>query len=142
MANTEKLVIKAINRPHGADEEKLLEWFCAVFDLSGSGNLEPEILKEIAGSSINGIGVTSMELKEKLETPRSTVIYHLNRFIYSGIVIRKGRRYYLRSNDMASTMEELQSEILHEFNRLIDFAQRLDQMIEEDMHGRREKRRR
>ena len=142
MANTEKLVIKAINRPHGAGEEKLLEWFCDVFDLGGSGNLEPEILKEIAGSSINGIGVTSMELKEKLETPRSTVIYHLNRFIYSGIVIRKGRRYYLRSSDMASTMEELQSEILHEFNRLINFAQRLDQMIEEDMHGRRKKRRR
>ncbi len=142
MTNTEKLVIKTINKPSGGDEEGLLEWFCEVFDLNGSGDLEPYLLKEIAGGSMKGDGVTSIELTEKLNIPRSTVIYHLNRFIYSGIVIRKGRKYYLRSNDMESTMEELQSEILHEFSRLIEFAQQLDQLMEEDIHDRRQKGRR
>ncbi len=142
MSNTSKLVIKTLNRPSRGGEEELIEWFCDVFDLAGKNNdLEPGLLKEIAGSSIEGSGVTSMELKQRLDTPRSTVIYHLNRFIYSGLVIRKGRKYYLRSNDMTSTMEELQSEMLREFSRLIEFAHRLDNMMEEEINAREQKRR-
>lgn len=140
MSSTEKLVIKTINRPEKKGEAALLEWFCDVFDLAGKKNdLEPEILKEIAGKSMAGIGVTSKELNMRLDTPRSTVIYHLNRFIYSGLIIRKGRKYYLRSNDMTSTMEELQSEMLREFNRLIEFAGQLDKIMENDLYARRRK---
>lgn len=140
MSNTEKLVIKTVNKPQKDNEEVLLEWFCEVFDLSGKKNdVEPGILKEIAGSSIKGEGITSKDLNKKLDMPRSTVIYHINRFIYSGIVIRKGRKYYLRSNDMSSTIEELQADMLREFNRLSVFAVKLDQLIENDLYGRREK---
>lgn len=141
MSNTERLVIRTANRPPKEGEEALLEWFCDVFDLAGKkSDLEPEMLGEIAGGSIKGDGVTSKDLNKRLDMPRSTVIYHLNRFIYSGLVVRKGRKYYLRSNDMASTIEELQSEMLMEFNKLIQFAERLDKMMESEYYGRRQKR--
>ena len=61
MTNTEKLVIKTINKPSGGGEEGLLEWFCEVFDLNGSGDIEPYLLKEIAGGSMKGEGVTSTQ---------------------------------------------------------------------------------
>lgn len=140
MSNTERLVIKTVNKPAKEDMDNLWEWFCEVFDLKNK-NVEPEILKEIAGSSIKGDGITSKELNITLEMPRSTVIYHLNRFIYSGLVIRRGRRYYLRSTDMVSTMEELQSDMQREFNRMIEFAETLDKIMESDMNARRQKRR-
>jgi len=140
MSNTEKLVIKTLSKPSKEGEEALLEWFCDVFDLAGKNNsIEPGILKEIAGGSAKGSGTTSKDLNRKLDVPRSTVIYHLNRFIYSGLVVRKGRRYYLRSSDMAGTIEELQADMLREFERMMEFAERLDRMMEGDVYGRRQK---
>ncbi len=139
MASGEKIVLKAVNKPAKADVEELTEWFCKVFDFGGKG-LEPAMLKEIIENTTEGDGITSKDLNRKLEVPRTTVIYHLNRFIYSGIVVRKGRRYFLRSQDMQSTIEELQADMEREFNRMLEFAQKMDELIESDMHGRRKAR--
>lgn len=120
--------------------EDLYEWFCEVFGLANKGaEIEPLILKEIVGNSVSGEGVTSKNLNEKLSIPRSTVIYHLNRFIYSGLVIRKGRKYYLRSNDMESTIEELQADMVREFNRMMEFAEMLDKITMDVFYGRRKR---
>lgn len=140
MKKSEKLVIKTVNRPPKENAAELWEWFCEVFDLGSRGNaFEPDILREIAGKSILGDGITSKDLNKKLDVPRSTVIYHLNRFIYSGLVVRRGRRYYLRSGDLESTIEDMQSDIQREFNRMIEFAQQLDQVMESDLNARRQK---
>jgi predicted transcriptional regulator len=136
MSNVEKLVIKrAMNRPRKDGIDGLTALFCEVFDLSGNDS-EPALLKEIAESSMSGNGVTSKKLNEKLSIPRSTVIYHLNRFIYSGIIIRKGRKYYLRSGDMTGTITELQSDLMMEFKKLLEFAEKMDEILEEEMNGR------
>ena len=88
------------------------------------------LFKEIVSSSVSGEGITSKELNDKLEIPRTTVIYHLNRFIGSGLVVRKGCKYQLRSNDMKDTIEELQSDMLHEFNKTLEFAERFDKILQ------------
>jgi predicted transcriptional regulator len=87
--------------------------------------------------SIHGEGVTSKSLNQKLDVPRSTVIYHLNQFIYSGLVVRKGRRYYLRSDDMTSTLQEMQADMMREFSRMMELAAKFDEIVEEDTHGRK-----
>ncbi len=137
MATEEKIVIRQVNRPARQNVDGLVNWFCESLDLGNKGALEPVMLKEIINRSMNGNGVTSKELNSKLDTPRTTVIYHLNRFIYSGIVVRKGRKYYLRSEDMASTIEELQSDMEREFGRLIEFAEKMDALFESDVYGRK-----
>ncbi len=141
MAQEEKLVIKQIGKPAKDDLNAIVTWFCESLDLGGEkDDLEPSMLREIVDRTIKGGGITSKELNSKLETPRTTVIYHLNRFIYSGLVVRKGRRYYLRSNDMESTLEELQADMMREFQRMMDMAQKLDNMFEEEMYARRRSR--
>ena len=141
MSNAEKIVIRTVGKPRDEGVDDLYGWFCEVFDLSGKGReMEPQILKEIVGSSMAGKGVTSLSLYKKLSVPRSTVIYHLNRFISMGLVVRKGRRYYLRSGDMESTLQELQEDVLREFNRMIEFAEMLDKSIEDVFYGRKGKR--
>ncbi len=140
MVTEERIAIKQVNRPAKENVDALVSWFCESLDLSDKDDLEPTMLKEIINTSMKGSGVTSRELKSRLNTPRTTVIYHLNRFIYSGIVVRKGRRYYLRSTDMASTLEELQADMERDFVRLIEFAQRMDAMFESDVYGRRRSR--
>ncbi len=143
MATEEKLVIKPVGRPQKEDVDTLVSWFLQAFDLSDEKKgLEPFMLKEIISGSRKGDGVTSKELNSKLEAPRTTVIYHLNRFIYSGLVVRKGRKYYLRSEDMESTLEELQADMMREFQRMMAMAEKLDEILEGDTHGRRKERRR
>jgi len=137
MVTEERIAIKQVNKPTKDGVDALVLWFCESLDLSDKDNLEPTMLKEIINTSMKGNGVTSMELKVMLDTPRTTVIYHLNRFINSGIVVRKGRKYCLRSIDMASTLEELQGDMEREFGRLIEFAEKMDVMFESDVYGRK-----
>lgn len=145
MPREEKIVIRTKAKPVKENVNELTDWFCQVFDLATRENQpEPELFKDIISKSITGDGVTSKELFTEFDIPRSTVIYHLNRFIATGLVIRKGRKYQLRAEDMESTIRELQSDMINEFNKLLSFAEKLDEEIErEASHGRgKEKRQR
>lgn len=143
VANEEKMVIRQVNRPAKEDADTLVSWFLQAFDLSNSKDtLEPVMLKEIINYSVKGTGVTSKELNSRLDTPRTTVIYHLNRFIYSGLVVRKGRRYFLRATNMEETLEEMQTDMMREFGRLMAMAEKLDQLMEVSAHGRRREQKR
>jgi hypothetical protein len=52
-------------------------------------------------------------------------------------VIRRGRRYYLRSEDMKSTLQELQADMIREFQRMMYMAQKLDGILEDETYARR-----
>ncbi len=141
MSNSEKIVVRTVSKPTRYGAGDISEWFCEVFDLAEKGDeKEPEIFREVVEKSIRGEGVTSKDLNKKLAVPRSTVIYHLNRLIYTGLIVRRGRRYYLRSEDMESTIEEIRSDMFREFEKMIDFAERLDRIVIGEMHARRRKR--
>ncbi len=134
MPSEEKLVLRPVSKPQNETEDELVRWFCKAFGLEEE--LEPVILKEIISKSISGEGTTSKELYEKIKIPRSTVIYHLNRFIDSGLIVRKGRKYYLRSMSLEETIAELQQDMLREFSKLIEFAEKFDEMITRELYGR------
>ena len=137
MVAEERIAIKQVGRPAKQDVDALVSWFCESLDLSDRDSLEPRILKEIINNSMSGAGITSKELNRKLSAPRTTVIYNLNRLIYSGMVVRKGRKYYLREVDMTRTLEGLQADMDREFGRMIEFAEKIDAMIESDIYGRK-----
>ncbi len=138
MPSEEKIVVKTKIRPKRENADQLTDWFCKVFDLATREDQpEPELLKDIISGSIQGEGVTSLELTDKYDMPRSTVIYHLNRFIATGIVIRKGRKYVLRAEDMEQTIVELRSDMMMEFNKMMEFAEKLDQFVEREADVRR-----
>lgn len=143
MIADEKIVVRQIQKPQKEDVDSLVTWFLKSLDLSEKEDeLEPELLKSIAEANFEGSGITSLELHARLETPRTTVIYHLNRFISSGLVVRKGRKYFLRATDMESTFEEMQADMVREFNRMMEIAEKFDQMMMGDLHGKREQRKR
>jgi len=140
MSRAEKIVLKTVNKPSKEDARTLTDWFLDAFDLSGSDAVLEQMFSELVENSLAGVGTTSKDLNESLKLPRSTVIYHLNRFIDSGLVVRKGVRYYLRASDFESTIQELQAEMFMEFNRMMQFASKLDELMEDEINGRRKKR--
>lgn len=136
MPKAEKIVVKTVTKPSIESAQALTDWFFDTFDLSGkSGTPEREMFQIIVSNSLKGTGTSSKHISKSLKVPLSTVIYDLNKFIDSGLVVRKGREYYLRASDFESTIQELQAEMLMEFSRMMQFASKLDALIENEIYG-------
>ncbi len=128
----QKIAIRSLERPDTDNPEALLKWFCTALGLSANdnGEIEEKILKELFYSARANDGVSSSEINFGIELSRSTVIYHLNRFIETGIAIKKGRKYYLRANEMSKVIEELEYDIEREMQRMLDVAKEFDSLMQ------------
>ncbi|MDE1874039.1 MAG: hypothetical protein KGI04_02875 [Candidatus Micrarchaeota archaeon] len=136
MPKAEKRVIRTVSRPSEENAQALTNWFFESFDLSGKGDTsERTMFGIIVTNSIKGVGTTSKVLSNELKLPLSTTIYDLNKFIDSGLVVRKGREYFLRGSDFESTIQEIQAEMITEFNRMMQFASKLDELFTSEFYG-------
>ncbi len=132
----EKLIIRVTERPSHESPEKIIKWFCVVFGLSGNENsndIGVQILKKFIMDSKNRKnGLSSSDFKFKVKIPKSTVIYHLNRFISTGLIVKKGRKYFLRATSLMSAIEEIEYDINKEFKKMLDTAMEFEQMFNID----------
>ncbi|MGC8651925.1 MAG: hypothetical protein ACP5UH_01590 [Candidatus Micrarchaeia archaeon] len=122
----EKIVIKSVERPRDETPNSIIRWFCNVFDLDSE--IEQEIFKRFIKAAGQNRGISSSELRFN-NVARSTVIYHLNRFIDAGLVVRKGRKYVFRGPSMLALIEEMDYDIQREMQRMLDFAKELDRQV-------------
>ncbi len=132
----ERIVIRFVERPDSESQEKILKWFCEVFGLSTEGSpdsLEEQILGNFAKAAYKNEGLSSSELRLNTDLARSTVIYHLNRFIDAGLLVKKGRKYYLRASEMQKAIEEIQYDMEREMQRMLDTAREFDRLMETSM---------
>ncbi len=128
----EKIEIRAIEKPDEKDPDKIIRWFVAVLGLSGDekNSIEEQILRDFTEAAREGEeGLSSSELKFDRDVARSTVIYHLNRFINAGIIVKHGRKYHLRATEMSKVIEELEYDINREMQRMLDMAKEFDRMF-------------
>ncbi len=128
----DRLVIRFIERPDSRSRKQMLRWFCYVFGLSGIGEdspIEEKILGRFTEAAYNNMGLSSSELDLGTKMARSTVIYHLNRFIDAGLIVRHGRKYYLRASEMHKAIEEIEYDINRELQRMLDTAREFDNLM-------------
>lgn len=130
-----KFTIKQIDRPDYNDPKALLRWFCLMFGLEEekskkNNDIVEQILINFIYAAREGRGLTSSEIKMKPALPRSTLIYHLNRFVDAGMITREGHVYKLRAPDMVKLTEELNYDVDREFRRMLDAAKEFDILID------------
>lgn len=134
----ERIVIRFVERPDFNKPEQMLQWFCDVFGLSSGGgpnSIEEQILKNFIQAAYHNEGLASSELHLDTELARSSVIYHLNRFIDAGLLVKRGRKYYLRASEMSKAIEEIEYDINREMQRMHDAARAFDQFMDTMMSG-------
>ncbi|MEM0149925.1 MAG: hypothetical protein QXW10_03460, partial [Candidatus Micrarchaeaceae archaeon] len=110
-----KIVIKSVERPREETPAALIKWFCDVFELDNK--IEAEMLRKFIKAASEDKGISSSEFKFKA-VARSTIIYHLNRFIDAGLVVRTGRKYVFRGPNMSSLVEEIEYDVNRELQRM------------------------
>lgn len=70
-------------------------------------------------------GVSSHDIMQLSEVSQAAVIYHLNLFQRSGLVIRDGRIYRLRGDNLEQTLEEMQNDMHRRFDHLKELAKKI-----------------
>jgi predicted transcriptional regulator len=132
-----RIVIRTVERVSNRTPTEFVKWLCEALGLAeGEENakaLDQQILEKLIVASRLDTGITSSEIGKKEGIARSTVIYHLNRLINTGLVTKRGRKYYLRAMDVASTIKEIEYDIDREFSRIHDAAQEFDRVLIEQM---------
>ncbi len=135
----ERIVIRFLERPNSNNPDQIIKWFCEVFGLAGEDEENPigeQILKNFVQAAQRDSGLSSSELKLDTDLARSTVIYHLNRFIDAGLLVKKGRKYFLRASEMQKAIEEIEYDVSREMQRMMDTAKEFDMMLQGSMAKR------
>lgn len=125
-------MIRFVERPDSESPDEMIRWFCNVFGLSNdddSDRIEEDILRSFVTAAYHDEGLASSELKLHADIARSTVIYHLNRFIDVGLLVKHGRKYYLRASEMSKAIEEIEYDIDREMSRMLDTAKEFDRLM-------------
>ena len=135
----DRLVIKFTEKPDLDDPQKMIKWFLHVFGFDEEG-IEEQMLMLFTEAAYRNKGISSSELKLDTPVARSTVIYHLNRFIDSGLIVKRGRKYYFRASEMTKAIEEIEYDINREFQRMMDAAKEFDRLMLKELNKKPSKR--
>jgi len=119
------IIIRRIETPLEHDAEGYLQWLCECLGFGGD-ELAMEIFKDLLKANYKGQYPSSTELCRGKDVTRAAVIYHLNRFIERGLIERRGREYSLRDTTLASTIEEIEEDLLRYFRKLKEVAKKID----------------
>lgn len=120
-----QIVIRYISLPiHEEDENAEIDY---IYQCLGLGDERDDVgllvFRALVRASIQGI--SSRDLMQLSEVSQAAVIYHLNLFQRSGLVIRDGRIYRLRGDTLEQTLEEMQNDMQRRFEHLKDAARKI-----------------
>ena len=128
-----KIKIKKIITPPPGSLKEDIDFICRSFGYFSqrdknctAGRIFRLIVKETAGEND---GLTSDEIAEKLDLTRGAIVYHLNSFIESGLIIRRRNTYKLRSSSLQKSIEEVKSDIERILNEMMKIADEIDMQL-------------
>lgn len=123
----QQITIRRVNRPARRSLDGELEWFCRSLGISGgSDELGAEIIKEILRKESKGGGIKSIAISKKMRVTRGGAVYHLNKLMASGLIVRRGREYELRGQNLSDTVEEMEQDMRRMFRHLRRMATEID----------------
>ncbi len=108
-------------RPVSNDPEELIDYILSTLNLKQG--IYRTLIKEIIHNKVRAGSIRGVK--------RTTAIYHLNRMVRMGILIKKGSYYELREKTLHTTLEEVKKDVIRVLDDLIDVAKKLDNMLKE-----------
>lgn len=108
--------------------ESGLEWIFRSLGFGEEGGDEAayRIFKKIVEESEEGEGVGTAQLTKTIRISRVGTLYHINKFMSAGLVVRSGRKYQLRAENLELTLEEVEADFQRAFRRMEEVAEQLD----------------
>ncbi len=123
-----QIVIRYIAIPSQQDNvERDIDY---VYQCLGLGDERDDVGRHVfhalVRASTRGEGISSRDLMQLSEVSQAAVIYHLNMFQRSGLVIKDGRNYFLRGHTLEATLEEMENDMHRRFDNLRAVARKIE----------------
>jgi len=94
------------------------------------------VFRALVKASLKGEGISSRDIMELSAVSQAAVIYHLNLFQRSGLVVKDGRNYILRGFSLHSALEELEADMHRRFGALRQVAKKIEDRKAEQVKAR------
>ena len=122
-----QIVIRYITLPQQEhDENAEIDYIYQCLGLGDASDVVGLLVfRTLVKASMQGTGISSKDLMELSEVSQAAVIYHLNLFQRSGLVIRDGRIYRLRGDNLEQTLSEMQNDMQRRFEHLREIAKKV-----------------
>ena len=128
-----RIIIRRIRSPAPGDINNDIDYICRSFGYFSQRDKQDTAGKIfrllVKDASEKALGLTSDEIAEKLDLTRGAIVYHLNNFITSGLVIREKNRYRLRSASMQRSIEEIKNDVDRMFKHMLRIASDIDEQL-------------
>jgi predicted transcriptional regulator len=110
--------------------DEMLNFVCEFFGIDPEKDkLAYEIFKEVIEARKDNHGVRTIEVTKRVHVTQAAVVYHMNTFVRNGIVIKQGREYVLRGENLDRTFEELELDMLRRMKKMRELAKRIDESM-------------
>lgn len=127
-----QIVIRYISVPAQEDDEDAeLNYIYQCLGLGDErDDVGPVVFRALVRASARGEGISSRDLMQLSERSQAAVIYHLNMFQRSGLVIKDGRNYHLRGRTLEDTLEDMENDMHRRFENLKAIARKIEKKEE------------
>ncbi|MFA5077609.1 MAG: hypothetical protein WC488_04240 [Candidatus Micrarchaeia archaeon] len=126
----QKITIVGLDAPHSSDVKSELVWMCKCLDMDPKRDrLAFDIFLHLLDASRKGGGVKTIEITRTNNVTQAAVVYHMNTFMRAGLIVRRGREYYLRGGSLEKTVEEVEADMLRRMRLLRAMAGRIDETL-------------
>src|SRR4030095_1425723 len=121
-----QIIIRYVSVP--ADEESMDSALDYIYQCLGLGDdrddVGPAVFRAVVKASARGEGISSRDLMQLNEVSQAAVIYHLNIFQRSALVVKDGRNYFLRAPTLIQTLDEMENDVRRRFDYLKGIARK------------------
>jgi len=127
-----KIVVRRVEKPVSSEPIDDLTWICqslGFLEPLGKDNTAYSVIRELMKANDSGEALTSTAIAERVNMSRGSVIHQLNNLMKSGLVVKMGRYYALRSRSVLRTIEEIEEDVERIFMHMKKTARELDEEL-------------
>ncbi len=121
----ERITLQRKEPPYERDPVEALKWLVTVLGVPERfAETYAEILQRIARE-----GKSSGILAEEMGEKRTSLVYHINKLIAMGILVRRGRNIELRASSFERTVNEIEEDVLWLLRTMKAIAREIDEAL-------------
>jgi len=127
-----RFTINKLREPTEKKLDKDIEWVCNSLGFITARDQDKtafRILKALIESAKSRKGLTSEELTQVVEPTIGSVIYHLKKMMYAGLVVKLDSTYELKMNSLLTTVNEIQKDVVIALEDIKKVAQDIDDKV-------------
>lgn len=125
-----KITIVEVRQPQSGNLEDEIRWMCRCLDMDPKKDrIAFEIFLHLLNASRHSKGVRTIEITRDVGVTQAAVVYHMNAFMRSGVIVKKGREYYLRGGNLEQTIGEMETDMLRRLMMIRKVAEKIDEEL-------------